>query len=398
MITRSLSDDIDEIMPGVIADRRHLHEHPEIAFQEFETAAFVRQRLESLGVEDIRTGIAVTGVTGLIRGTADGPGRTILVRADMDALPIHEENDVEYASTVDGVMHACGHDAHTAILLGVARLLTDRRDEFSGTVKLCFQPAEEMPPGGAIQMIAEGVLEDPPVGAVIGLHVSSKEPAGRVIVGGGPAMAGGDLFEVTVRGKGGHAASPELAVDPVVIGAHIVTALQTLISRETDPMVTVVVSAGVFRAGDAFNVILDTVSFGGTVRAFDPDLLDRTNQRIGEIASGIALAMGGSAETKIMRGYPPTVNDHAMSELVRRAAIEAVGEENVGTITPAMGGEDFSHFLRAKPGTFFFVGSRNDGRGITYAHHHPRFDIDEEALAAGMKAMTTSVLSYLRSR
>jgi amidohydrolase len=396
MVTRTLQDDIDEILPGVVADRRHLHEHPEVAFQEFETAAFVRQRLESLGVEDIRTGIAVTGVTGLIRGTADGPGRCILVRADMDALPIHEENDAGYSSRNDGVMHACGHDAHTAILLGVARLLTDRRDEFSGTVKLLFQPAEEMPPGGAIRMIAEGVLEEPPVDAVIGLHVTSEQPAGRVIVGGGPAMAGGDLFEVTVYGKGGHAASPELAVDPVVIGSQILTAIQALASRQTDPMSTVVVSAGVFHAGEAFNVIPDTATFGGTVRAFDPHLLERTNRRIGEIASGIAGAMGGRAETRIMLGYPPTVNDPAMSELVRRAAIEAVGEDNVDTIRPAMGGEDFSHFLRARPGTFFFVGSRNEERGITWPHHHPRFDIDEESLAAGMNAMTTSVLRYLQ--
>ena len=211
MTTRTLQDDIDEIMPGVVADRRHLHEHTEVAFQEFATAEFVRQRLEALGVEDIRTGIAVTGVTGLVRGTADGPQRCILVRADMDALPIHEENEADYRSQHDGVMHACGHDAHTAMLLGVTRLLIDRRAEFSGTVKLLFQPAEEQPPGGAIAMIAEGVLENPPVDAVIGLHVSAAEPAGTVMVGGGPAMAGGDLFEVTVKGRGGHAASPELA-------------------------------------------------------------------------------------------------------------------------------------------------------------------------------------------
>ncbi len=314
----------------------------------------------------------------------------------MDALPIHEENDVPYRSQVDGVMHACGHDAHTAILLGVARLLMDRRDEFSGTVKLCFQPAEEVPPGGAIGMIGAGVLEDPAVDAVIGLHMASAEPTGTVRIGGGPAMAGGDLFEVTVQGKGGHAASPELSVDPVVIGAQIVAALQTLVSRETDPMATVVVSAGVFRAGDAFNVIPDTATFGGTVRAFDPDLLERTNRRIGELASGIAEAMGGSAETKIMRGYPPTVNDPAMSALVWDVAIEAIGEENVREIEPAMGGEDFSHFLRAKPGTFFFVGSGNEALGTTYGHHHPRFDIDEESLATGLNVMTSSVLRYLQ--
>lgn len=396
MATRTLHQDIEEILPGVIADRRHLHEHPELGFQEFETAEFVRQRLETMGVEGIRTGIAVTGVTGLIRGGSAGPARTILVRADMDALPILEENAVEYRSQNKGVMHACGHDAHTSILLGVARLLIDRREEFAGTVKLCFQPAEEMPPGGAIRMIEEGVLEGPAVDAVIGLHMSSADPTGTVRVAAGPVMAGGDLFQVTVRGKGGHAASPELAVDPVVIGAQIVTALQMLVSRETDPMATVVVSVGMFHAGEAFNVIPDTVTFGGTVRAFDMDLLDRTNARIGELACGIAESMGGSAEVEIRRGYPPTLNDAAMAALVREAAVEALGEENVLPGDPKMGGEDFSHFLRHKPGAYFNVGSRNEDRGITYGHHHPRFDIDEESLATGMLTMTSSILRYLR--
>jgi amidohydrolase len=396
MIIQSLQHDIDEILPGVIADRRHLHENPELGFQEFKTAEFVRQRLESLGVEDIRTGIAITGVTGLIRGTGVGESRTILVRADMDALPIHEENDVEYRSQNDGVMHACGHDAHTAILLGVARLLMERRDAFAGTVKLSFQPAEEMPPGGAIQMIEEGVLDDPAVDAVVGLHMSSGDPTGSVRVGGGPVMAGGDLFRVTVRGRGGHAASPHLAVDPIAIGAQIVTALQTLVSRETDPMATVVVTVGMFNGGDAFNVIPDTVTFAGTVRAFDMDLLNRTNRRIGELASGIASSMGGSAEVEIMRGYPPTVNDDAMAQLVRRAAVAEIGEEQVLPADPKMGGEDFSHFLRHRPGAYFNVGHRNEDRGITYGHHHPRFDIDEEALATGMRVMTSSVLHYLK--
>jgi amidohydrolase len=395
MITRTLHHDIDEILPGVIADRRHLHENPELGFQEFKTAEFVRQRLESLGVEDIQTGIAVTGVTGVIRGTAPGPDRTLLLRADMDALPILEGNEVDYRSQTDGVMHACGHDAHTAILLGVARLLMDRRDQFSGAVKLCFQPAEETPPGGAIQMIAEGVLENPTVDAVIGLHMSSAEPTGRIIVGGGPAMGGGDLFQIEVQGKGGHAASPHESVDPVAIGAHIVTALQTLVSRETDPMDTVVVTVGMFQGGDAFNVIPDTVTFGGTVRAFDMDKLDEVNRRIEEIATGIATSMGGGATVTIHRGYPPTINDDDISELVRQAAIEVVGEEHVRTIQPKLGGEDFSHFLRAKPGTFFFVGSRNEELGIVHGHHHPRFDIDEKSLASGMLAMTTSVLKYL---
>ncbi|HWV24515.1 MAG TPA: amidohydrolase [Thermomicrobiales bacterium] len=396
MIARTLQNDVDEILPGVIADRRHLHEHPELAFQEVETAKFVAARLEALGVEDIRTGIAVTGVTGLIRGTKPGAGRTVLLRADMDALPIHEENTVEYASTADGVMHACGHDAHTAILLGVARLLVDRRDTFAGTVKLCFQPAEEAPPGGAIRMIGEGVLEDPHVDAVFALHVSSGDPAGTVRIGPGPFMAGGDLFVIEVQGKGGHGASPEETVDPIVIGAQIVTALQTLVSRETDPMETVVVSTGTFQAGDAINVIPDSVMIGGTVRTFDPELLDRTNRRIGELASSIAGAMGGTAKTTIPKGYPPTVNDAAMAEIVREAAVEVVGEEKVLPADPKMGGEDFAHFLRHRPGAYFNVGARNETRGIVWGHHHPRFDVDEECLGVGMSTMVTTALRYLK--
>jgi len=386
--------EIDEILPGVIADRRFLHEHPELAFQEFETAEFVRQRLESLGVEDIRTGIAVTGVTGLIRGTKPGPARTILLRADMDALPIVQESDAEYRSRTDGVMHACGHDAHTAMLLGVARILMERRDQFSGTVKLLFQPAEEVPPGGAIRMIEEGVLEDPAVDAVFALHVSTADPVGTVRVGPGPFMGGGDLFQVEVHGKGGHAASPELAVDPVVIGAHIVTALQTLVSRETDPMESDVVTVGKFKAGDAFNVIPDTVIFGGTVRSLKPELLDHINQRIEELATSIASAMGGSATVTIARGYPPTVNDATMAEVVRKAAVDVVGEDHVLPADPHLGGEDFSAFLLRRPGTYFNVGCRNEERGIVWGHHHPRFDIDEEALGVGIGTMVSTVLTY----
>lgn len=395
VIDRKLQNDVDEILPGVVADRRHLHEHPELAFEEFETAEFVRQRLESLGVEDIRPGIAVTGVTGLIRGKKPGQGRTVLLRADMDALPIPEENMVAYRSNVDGKMHACGHDAHTAILLGVARLLIERRDQFSGAVKVLFQPAEEAPPGGAIRMIEKGVLEDPHVDAVFGLHVSSGDPVGTVRVGPGPFMAGGDLFVVDIHGKGGHAASPELAVDPVVIGSQIVLALQTLVSRETDPMETVVVSVGTFQAGETRNVIPDRVMLGGTVRTFDADLLERTNRRIGEIASSIAGAMGGSAMTTIPKGYPPTINDETMAGIVRNAAADVVGDECVLTADPKMGGEDFSHFLRNRPGAFFNVGARNEDRGLIWAHHHPRFDVDEECLGVGMATMATTALSFL---
>ncbi|HEV2074581.1 MAG TPA: amidohydrolase [Thermomicrobiales bacterium] len=390
-----LTQDVDEILPGVIADRRHLHENPELGFQEVKTAAFVKQRLEALGVEDIRTGINKTGVTGLVRGTAKGPGRNVLVRADMDALPIHEENEVDYKSQNDGVMHACGHDAHTAILLGLARVLTDRKSEFSGTVKLLFQPAEELPPGGAKGMIEEGVLNDPPIEAVFGLHMSQGDPVGKIMVGAGPVMAAADGFKIIIQGKGGHAAYPSESIDPVVIGSQIVVALQSLVSRETDPMQSAVLSTCVFKAGDAFNVIPDTAELAGTVRTFKTEVQDHIERRIGEIATGIAESMQATAEVTYTRGYPATVNDEAMTQLARESAIQVVGEENVIEMEPKMGAEDFSYFLQERPGSYFFVGSKNEERGLTWGHHHPKFDIDEESLGAGLGTMATSVLTYL---
>jgi len=395
VVASSIRGDVEEILPGVIADRRHLHENPELGFQEFKTAEFVRQRLEALGVEDIQTGIAVTGVTGLIRGTADGPGRNVLVRADMDALPIHEENEVDYKSQTDGVMHACGHDAHTSILLGLARVLTDRKDQFSGTVKVLFQPAEELPPGGAKAMVEAGVLNDPPIEAVFGLHMSQGDPVGTISVGSGPVMAAADAFKIVIQGRGGHAAYPSENIDPVVIGAQIVVALQSLVSRETDPMESAVLSTCIFNGGDAFNVIPDTVELAGTVRTFKPDVRDHMEKRIAEVASGIATAMQASAEVTYTRGYPATVNDEAMTDLAREAAIEVVGEENVIELAPKMGAEDFSYFLEQKPGSYFFVGSNNEDRGLVWGHHHPKFDIDEESLGAGLATMATSVLKYL---
>lgn len=395
VVASNIRDEVDEILPGVIADRRHLHEHPELGFQEYETAEFVRQRLEALGVEDIRTGINVTGVTGLIHGTAEGPGRNVLVRADMDALPIHEENDVEYSSTKEGVMHACGHDAHTSILLGLARVLTERKDQFSGTVKVLFQPAEELPPGGAKGMIEAGVLNDPPIEAVFGLHMSQGDPVGKIIVGAGPVMAAADGFDIVVRGKGGHGASPHECVDPVVVGSQIVVALQSLVSRNVDPMDSAVVSTCVFQSGHAFNVIPDTARLAGTVRTFKAETRDLMEKRVAEVANGVATALGAEADVTYTRGYPATVNDEVMTELAREAAIEVVGEENVIELEPKMGAEDFSYFLEDKPGSYFFVGSKNEDKGLVWGHHHPKFDIDEESLGAGLATMATSVLKYM---
>lgn len=390
-----IRSEVDEIMPGMVADRRHLHENPELGFQEFKTAEFVKQRLEQLGVEDIRTGIAVTGVTGLITGTGEGPSRNVLVRADMDALPIHEENDVDYKSKNEGVMHACGHDAHTSILLGLARLLSDRKDQFSGTVKLCFQPAEELPPGGAQAMIKEGVMNEPPIEAVFGLHMANQVPVGKIQVGAGPVMAAADGYTITIHGKGGHGAYPHGCIDPVVIGAQIVVALQTAVSRNTDPMDAAVVSNCVFQSGDAFNVIPDTAVLKGTVRTFKDETRDLMEKRITELATTIAEGMGGKATVDYARGYPATVNDEAMTELAREAAIAAVGEENVIPKDPAMGAEDMSYFQLEAPGSYFFVGSKNEEKGLVWGHHHPKFDIDEESMANGLTAMAMNVLTYL---
>jgi amidohydrolase len=392
-----LREAIDEIMPGVIADRRDFHEHPELAYQEVRTAGIVADRLRALGVEDVRTGIAPTGVTGLIRGTGNGDGRTVLLRADMDALPIHEENDVEYVSQNAGVMHACGHDAHTAILLGTARLLMERRDQFPGTVKLLFQPAEEMPPGGAKPMIEAGVLEDPKVDAAFGLHIDQDNPVGKIGLRPGPAMAAADRFTIHIRGKGGHGAKPQDCVDPVVIGAQIVSALQTLVARVIDPTEEAVVSVCVFKAGDAFNVIPDVADLGGTVRTFNPSNRDLLERRIGELATGIAAAMGAEVDYEYLRGYPATVNDPAMAELVREEAAKVVGDEGVREAALMMGAEDFSYFLEEVPGAYWFVGSQNPERGIVWGHHHPRFDLDEAAMAIGMESMVNVTLRYLNA-
>jgi len=393
----SLVQEIDELLPGVIADRRHLHEHPELGFQEVETARFVAGRLAALGVEDIRTGINVTGVTGLIRGgmQADGPSRTILLRADMDALPIVEETGAEYASKTEGVMHACGHDAHTAILLGVARVLSERKATFSGTVKLLFQPAEEIGEGGAKGMIEQGVLDDPHVDAVFGLHMNPQIPADVVMVGSGPLFAAVDSFFVTVHGKGGHGAYPNTAIDPIAAGMHIVFGLQQLVSRELDPMIPAVVNVCTFHSGTATNIVPPTATLSGTVRTFDPDVRERLKERICAIAEGTAAALGSRAEVDYHWGYPAGITDAAFSDFAREVLVAQLGEERVRVFPQEMGAEDFAYFLQHRPGTFIYVGSGNEERGITFDCHHPKFDIDEDALATGIEATVAVATAFL---
>jgi amidohydrolase len=392
-----LRGDVDEILPGVVADRRQLHMHPELGFHEIETSKYVVNRLAALGIEDVRTGLGKTGVTGLIRGTAASNGitpKTLLIRADMDALPIEEENQVDYRSQIPGVMHACGHDAHVAILLGVARLLTERREQFAGTVKLFFQPAEEGL-GGAISMIADGALDDPKPDASLGLHVWQGTDVGTVEARDGVAMVGGDPFTITVKGKGGHGAQPHLTIDPIAIGAQIITALQTVVSRERKAITPAVVTIGALRAGKASNVIPDTATMTGTIRFVSMEQRDELAKRVTEIAQGVGAAMRAEVDVDIKWGVPALVNDPEMAALVRLAAAEVVGPDHAIEGELKVVSEDMAEILNRAPGCFFFVGSRNAERGLTFGHHHAQFDIDEAALAIGIEIMTRSALRYL---
>ncbi len=386
---------IDELVPGLVAMRRDLHEHPETAFEEVRTSGMVAQRLQALGIE-VQTGIAKTGVVGLLRGGASG--KTIAIRADMDALPIHEQNDIDYRSQTDGKMHACGHDGHTSILLTVADVLSKRHNELKGNVKFIFQPAEENM-GGAQPMVEQGVMQG--VDSIIGLHLWSPFPTGRVGVRSGPVFASADKFTITVKGRGGHAAMFERAFDPIVMSAYIITALQTLISRETSPLTPAVLSIGRIQAGTAFNIIPETAVMDGTMRAYSQKHRKFLLQRIQEVANGIATTMGGSCEVELYGGgdggCPACVNDPEMTALVHKAAVAAVGEQNVDESEAVMttGSDDMAFFLQTVPGCYFIVGARNAEKGAHYPHHHPRFNVDEDALPIAVEILTRATLDFL---
>lgn len=389
-----LKAEIDERIPDLIAMRRDLHEHPELAFEEVRTSGIVAQRLRALGFE-VQTNVAKTGVVGLLRGGAAGEGaKTIAIRADMDALPIHELNDLDYRSQTDGKMHACGHDGHTSIALTVADILSKRREELKGNVKFIFQPAEEQI-GGAEPMVKEGALDG--VDAIIGLHLISILPFGKVGVRAGTVFASADRVELIVKGKGGHAAMPHGAVDPIVIGSQVVMALQTLISRETSPFSPSVITVGTFHAGTAFNIIPETATLQVTMRAFSAEHRAYLLRRIKEVAEGVALASNGSCEVKSFDGCPPCTNDPAMSALVKKAAIATVGEEMLteGEDVMTTGSDDMAFFLNTVPGCYFIVGAENPEKGAKYPHHHPRFNVDEEALPIGVEVLARATLDYL---
>jgi len=384
--------DVDEL----IAVRRDLHQHPELGFEEVRTSGIVATKLRALGLQP-RTSVGRTGVVATLTGGK--PGRTVLLRADMDALPIHEENDTPYRSQSDGKMHACGHDCHVSILLAVAKRLAAESKDLAGTVVFVFQPAEELggPKGGAEAMINDGVLANPKPDAAFGLHVWQDLPLGTVGVTPGPWMAAVDEFTVTVRGRGAHAAMPQAGRDPVVCLAQMVTALQTLVSRNADPFHQAVVSVTQLRAGSAFNIIPETAWMNGTIRVFDRALWAAIPGMFERVVQGVAQALGCTAEVKFERGNLPTVNDAAMCVHARAAAIDVVGAEHVRDDVRTMGGEDFSAFLAKVPGTFIAVGSRNEKRGLTYDHHHPKFDVDEEVLRIGAKVLLRTTKRYLAS-
>jgi len=386
----TLSDrDLEEL----VEVRRDLHAHPETAFEEVRTSALVADRLRAIGL-DLRTGVGKTGVVATVRGRASG--RVVLLRADMDALPIHEDNEVPYRSQNPGKMHACGHDCHTSILLGVGKQLVKDAASLTGAVTLCFQPAEEQG-GGAEAMIRDGALDDPKPDAAFGLHVWQDLDLGKVGVTPGPFMAAVDEFTVTVTGRGAHAAQPQLGVDPVVCLAHMVTALQTIASRNADPLSEVVVSATQIKAGSAFNIIPETAWMNGTVRVFDDTLWKALPEHFERIVRGVAAAFGCQAEFRYDRLNRPTTNDPRMAAVARAAVVEVVGEQNVVDDLRTMGGEDFSAFLHRVPGCFIAVGSRNESRGLTYGHHHPRFDVDERCMEIGAEILLRTARRFLES-
>ena len=375
----------------LIAWRRDFHAHPELGFEEKRTAGIVADTLGELGYR-VETGIAKTGVIGLLEGTKSGP--TVMIRFDMDALPITEENETDYVSQNPGVMHACGHDAHVAIGLGVATLMAQYRDEIGGTVKLVFQPGEEGMNGAEV-MVAEGALEDPRPDVFLATHVWNDKPTGIIDVTPGAVMAAAERWACTVRGKGGHGALPHQTVDPVVIAAQIVMALQTIVSRNVNPLETAVVTVGTINGGDAFNIIPNQVELTGTIRTYNPEVREMVLQRLRQVAEDIAAAHGAEADVTLTPLTPAVINDAQVAEHVRAAAQAVVGPDNISVGERTMGSEDAAFFMQDVPGCYFFLGSADPARGLNAPHHNSHFDIDEEALALGVAVMMHAAAHYL---
>jgi hippurate hydrolase len=370
--------------PETIDIRRHLHAHPELSYKEFQTSAFVQDKLKTLGIPfEIK---ATTGVLGMIRGK-NPEKRVIALRADMDALPIREENAIPYKSKNEGVMHACGHDAHTSILLGASRILNELKDEWEGTVKLIFQPGEEKNPGGASLMIKEGVLQNPRPQAIFGLHVHPGLEIGKLSFRGGPSMASADEIYITVRGKGGHASTPQLTVDTILVASQLVVSLQQVISRNKDPFIPSVLTISSFQGGYTTNVIPSEVKLMGTFRTMDETWRSQAHDLIRKMAKGLAESTGAGIEVNIDIGYPVVNNDVQLYPVARAKAEEYAGRENILETEIRMGAEDFGYYTREIPGCFYRLGVMNEAKGIVSGVHTPTFNIDESAIETGMGMM-----------
>ena len=388
--TVNLNQLAEETKEQVIAWRRHLHQNPELSFQEEKTSQFIYDTLQSFGNLEISRPTKTSVVARLIGAE---PGKTLAIRADMDALPIQEENTFEFASQTPGVMHACGHDGHTSMLLGTAKILSGLKDHIKGEVRFLFQHAEELFPGGAEEMVQAGVMDG--VDLVIGTHLWSPIEKGKVGVVYGPMMASPDTFWITVNGKGGHAALPHQTIDSIAVAAQVVTNLQHIVSRNTDPLDSLVISVTQFLAGTTHNVIPGSVKLWGTVRSFDSTLRESIPAKMERVVKGITEAHEASYEFKYEFGYRPVINDNEVTAVIEETVREVFGEEALDMMRPNMGGEDFSAFMEKAPGCYFYVGAGNEEKGITYPHHHERFTIDEDALEIGVKTFLHATFKFL---
>lgn len=377
---------VEKLTGKIIEWRRDFHRHPEIAYKEKRTSSVIRQFLESLDIPV--SACAKTGLRGVLEGIPGG--KTVALRADIDALPLKEEGDREYISKNPEAAHACGHDGHMAILMGVVELLAQKKDQFKGKVIFLFQPSEERIPGGAKRMIDEGALEG--VDAVFGLHLWQPLPTGSVGIVKGAMMAQPDAFTITVKGKGGHGSMPHTTVDPILVASHLVVNIQSIVSRNVDPLKPVVVSFGTVKGGTIYNIIPSEVSLTGTVRTFDSSIQSLAKERLKKITQETCQAFGATAEFQYEKGYPPLVNHEDMVDFVIQVAGKTLGADRIQPIEPVMGGEDFAYFLQKVPGAFLFFGM---GDGMEFPHHHPAFDLDEKSLPQGALLMASLALEYL---
>ncbi len=389
----------DQVIEQVVSWRRHIHKHPELSNREEQTGRFVAEQLREIGVDDIQTGVAYNGVVALIKG--EHPGPCVGLRADMDALPVTEQTGLPFASENEGVMHACGHDCHTAMLLGTAKVLSQMRDEIHGTVKLICQPCEEGAPegeeGGASLMTKEGVLEKPDVSAVFGMHVNPEIETGKFGYTLGGAMAAVGKFRVEIKGKQTHAAYPWQGVDPVVTSAHVITALQTIVSRVVDTREPAVVTVGIVKGGTRWNIIPESVVLEGTIRVHSDEVAEQVHEAFKRIIHKTAESHGATATIELSSYGPVTWNDPALGKQMLPTLGQIVGEENVVEVKPAMGGEDFAYFAQKVPGFYFFLGVRNEEIDAVHPLHSPKMVVDEAAFPNGVRAMSTVALDYLKA-